>query len=265
MFKDRLVSGIALVIVALVTVIMGGVVLAGLLMIISIIGMSEIYKIEDVNRELIGYIGYIGAIVYYVLLFMGGKEYSLIVILATLILMMAGYVFAFPRYHSRQVIVAFFGFVYVAVMLSCIYLTRTLSDGVFVVWLAFFSSWGCDTCAYCVGVLFGKHKMAPILSPKKSIEGAIGGVIGAAILGAIYAICIRTFSGANVQPTIFAIICASGGLISMIGDLAASGIKRDNHVKDYGTLIPGHGGILDRFDSIIFTAPIIYYLSLYLI
>ena len=80
-----------------------------------------------------------------------------------------------------------FGIVYVAVMLSFIYLTRALPGGKFHVWLIFLCSWGCDTCAYCVGMLIGKHKMAPVLSPKKSVEGAVGGVAGAALLGVIYA------------------------------------------------------------------------------
>ena len=101
--------------------------------------------------------------------------------------------------------------------------------------------------------------MAPVLSPKKSIEGAIGGITGAALLGMIYGAII----GAPLQ--IYAFICAVGALISMIGDLAASAIKRNQEIKDYGTLIPGHGGILDRFDSVIFTAPVIYYLSVLLL
>ena len=127
------------------------------------------------------------------------------------------------------------------------------------VWLVFLSSWGADTCAYCVGRLFGKHKMAPVLSPKKSVEGAVGGVIGAGLLGFIFA---HVFH----EPTVaYAVICAAGALISMVGDLAASAIKRDKGIKDYGKLIPGHGGVLDRFDSVIFTAPVIYFLSLILI
>ena len=149
----------------------------------------------------------------------------------------------------------FFGVIYVAVMLSFIYLTRNLPDGKFLVWLIFLCSWGCDTCAYCVGMLIGKHKMAPVLSPKKSVEGAVGGVLGAALLGVAYA-------AATKGPLMeYAVICAVGALISMVGDLAASAIKRNQEIKDYGTLIPGHGGILDRFDSVIFTAPVIYFLA----
>ena len=123
----------------------------------------------------------------------------------------------------------------------------------------------CDTCAYLAGVTMGKHKMAPILSPKKSIEGAIGGVIGAALIGAIYGAAVGSHVDAvSNAPLYFAILCACAGLISMVGDLVASAIKRNYEIKDYGKLIPGHGGVLDRFDSVIFTAPIIYYLIYFL-
>jgi len=156
---------------------------------------------------------------------------------------------------------AFFGVVYVAVCLSFIYQTRELPDGRWHVWLILLCSWGCDTCAYCVGRLFGRHKMAPVLSPKKTVEGAIGGVAGSVVLcGALAVIAARLLHEA---PHIaeFMIIGFFGSLISMVGDLAASAIKRNHGIKDYSHLIPGHGGIMDRFDSVIFTAPVIYYLG----
>lgn len=113
-------------------------------------------------------------------------------------------------------------------------------------------------------MLIGKHKMAPVLSPKKSVEGGVGGVLGAALLGSLYAAAINHFAGAGANALHYALICGVGSLIAQVGDLAASAIKRDNDIKDYGKLIPGHGGILDRFDSVIFTAPVIYYLSVML-
>ena len=114
-------------------------------------------------------------------------NYGTMAIIISMILILFVYRFGYPKYHAEQVMAAFFGVVYVTVMLSFIYLTRSLPDGKFLVWLIFLCSWGCDTCAYCVGMLIGKHKMAPVLSPKKSIEGAVGGVAGAALLGVIYA------------------------------------------------------------------------------
>ena len=258
MFKTRLISGILLVIAALLTIISGGYVLFFTLVCISLIGMQELYKARGVHGEstgLLEIIGYLGAILYYVSLLLGFESYGLMTVLVSLILIMFVYVFTYPKYNAHQIMSAFFGVVYVAVMLSFILLTRNLPDGKFIVWLIFLCSWGCDTCAYCVGMLIGKHKMAPVLSPKKSVEGGIGGVVGAGLLGVIYAAAIQ---GPMVE---YAVICGIGALISMVGDLAASAIKRNQGIKDYGKLIPGHGGILDRFDSVIFTAPVIYYLA----
>ena len=257
MFKTRLISGIFLVLAALLTIISGGYVLFVTLLCVSLLGIQELYKAMDVHKDGVGLLelaGYLGAILYYASLLLGFERYGMMAVLLGLVLLMFVYVFTYPKYEADQVMSAFFGIVYVAVMLSFIFLTRNLEAGKFLVWLIFLCSWGCDTCAYCVGMLIGKHKMAPVLSPKKSVEGAVGGVVGAAALGAIYA---AVTHGPVVE---YAVICAVGALISMVGDLAASAIKRNQGIKDYGKLIPGHGGILDRFDSIIFTAPIIYYM-----
>lgn len=261
MFFTRLISGIALVVIALFVVIGGGDILFGTLGLISLIGLSELYKVQKVHNDILGAAGYIGAIFYYAVLKVY-PEYTLETLLICFILIMAVYVLTFPKYRTEQVTLVFFGICYVAVMLSCVYRTRMLEDGVFLVWLIFLCSWGCDTAAYCVGMLIGKHKLAPRLSPKKSIEGAIGGVVGAALLGGIYAAIAGSYLTDNKNLIIaYGIICAVGAVISQIGDLAASAIKRNYDIKDYGNLIPGHGGILDRFDSIIFTAPVIYLLA----
>ena len=192
------------------------------------------------------------------------RELKWLALLLIFMCLMAVYVFTFPKYNTINVMTVFFGIVYVPVMLSFIYLTRMLQGGFYLVWLIFLSSWGCDTFAYCVGMLIGRHKLAPTLSPKKSVEGGVGGVIGAAVLGAVFAFVMNQFAETSVNSGLCAAICGVGGAISQIGDLCASAIKRNHEIKDYGKLIPGHGGILDRFDSVIFTAPIIYYLTVYL-
>ena len=258
MFKTRLISGIILVIIALATIISGSWILFFTLLAVSLIGMRELYKVMKVSDEhvtVLELVGYLGAVLYYIAMKADFGNYGTMAIINSMILILFVYVFGYPKYHAEQVMAAFFGVVYVAVMLSFIYLTRSLPDGKFLVWLIFLCSWGCDTCAYCVGMLIGKHKMAPVLSPKKSIEGAVGGVAGAALLGVIYA------AATQGKMAEYALICAVGALISMVGDLAASAIKRNQNIKDYGKLIPGHGGILDRFDSVIITAPVIYYLA----
>lgn len=258
MFKTRLISGIVLVVIALATIISGSWILFFTLLAVSLIGMRELYKVMRVSDEhvtVLELVGYLGAVLYYIAMKADFGNYGTMAIIISMILILFVYVFGYPKYHAEQVMTAFFGVVYVAVMLSFIYLTRSLPDGKFLVWLIFLCSWGCDTCAYCVGMLIGKHKMAPVLSPKKSIEGAVGGVAGAALLGVIYA------AATQGKMAEYALICAVGALISMVGDLAASAIKRNQNIKDYGKLIPGHGGILDRFDSVIITAPVIYYLA----
>ena len=106
--------------------------------------------------------------------------------------------------------------------------------------------------------------MSPVLSPKKSVEGAVGGVAGTMLLTYIYArIFAVNMDITHIQVCVLTLISAAGALISMVGDLTASAIKRNHDVKDYGKLIPGHGGVLDRFDSVIFTAPVIYFLAYY--
>ena len=232
----------------------------GVTALISVIGLFELYRVLGIEKRSLAVIGYATACSYYGILWFEGQRYMTLLIIASLMVMMALYVFTFPKYKTEEITGAFFGVCYVPVMLSFLYQTRVMSDGAYLVWLILISSWGCDTCAYCSGMLLGRHKLAPVLSPKKSIEGAVGGALGAALLGFVYAALFgaRMSEFQNPQASC-AIACAIAAVISQIGDLAASAIKRNHGIKDYGKLIPGHGGILDRFDSMIFTAPAIYF------
>ena len=266
MFKIRLLSGIVLVLAALVLVTTGGDVLLAACCVISLTGMYELYRVFGFERRSAACIGYLAAVVYYSDLYEPWIPDMMMFVLAFMVVLLFVYVLAYPAYHASQIMAAFFGVFYVAVMLGGVWQTRMLEKGAYLVWLIFLCSWGCDTCAYCVGVRFGKHKMSPRLSPKKSVEGAAGGLAGTFLLTALYGTLFRTqmdITGKEVW--ILAAISVAGGVISMIGDLAASGIKRNYEIKDYGKLIPGHGGILDRFDSVIFTAPVIYYLAAYIL
>lgn len=264
MFKTRLLSGIVLVILALIIIIAGGNILLFSTLAISCIGMYEIYRVFKLEKSILAIISYGIAILYYCNLNWNWFVDPMMLAMLFMILLMFGYVFTYPKFEAKQVMVVFFGLFYVALMLSYVYRIRMLDNGLYLAFLIFICSWGCDTCAYCVGMLIGKHKMAPVLSPKKSIEGAVGGVVGTALLTVLYLSIFRSKMGID-QTTILilAVISAIAALISMVGDLTASAIKRNYEIKDYGTLIPGHGGIMDRFDSMIITAPIIYYLAVY--
>ena len=262
---ERILSGIVLMIITASSLWIGSWYLFGVCIFISLVGMMELYRVVGIHKQLIGIIGYLSAIVYYICVYFNYQQYSLLILLASLMLTMTVYVISFPRYKTEEAIMVFFGICYVAVMLSYIYQTRVMENGIYVVWIIFISSWGNDTFAYFTGVLFGKHKMAPKLSPKKSVEGAIGGILGAAVLGAVYGYIVTGKITEVSNPIfVFAVASATGALLSIVGDLAASAIKRNHQVKDYGKLIPGHGGILDRYDSVIFTAPVVFWVVYFL-
>lgn len=267
MFKSRLISAIILVILALATVISGGYVLAATLWFTSVIAFHELCLACKIQEEVkkqntLEVVGYIFISLYYVnMAVLKNNQLMIMIAVMALIVLLMVYVFRFPKYHANQVMSTYFSFIYAPVLFSFVYLTRELEYGVYFVWVIFISSWISDTCAYCVGMLFGKHKLAPVLSPKKSIEGSIGGIVGSAIVGALFGYFVAERVITEQQVTwIFALIGAIGSVVSQIGDLAASAIKRNYNIKDYGNLIPGHGGIMDRFDSVLVTAPMIYFL-----
>lgn len=272
MFLTRLVSGIVLVILSLVFVYLGGIPLNLILLLLSLIAykeMSEALEVKESKKVNCWFVaGELFVTAYYVAMMIKipGIYLGMIMVLS-IIVFLAIYVFAFPQYDYNACIQSIFSLFYAPLMLSFVALTRNLENGFYLVWVIFLCSWGYDTCAYCVGMLTGKligknHKMTPVLSPKKSVEGLVGGIIGAAVLAWLYG---YFFMAKKVDidnlPLILALITAVGAFVSQIGDLAASAVKRNRNIKDYGKCIPGHGGILDRFDSMIFTAPIVYFLS----
>ena len=128
------------------------------------------------------------------------------------------------------------------------------------IWLTVIVAFGTDIFAYFSGYLLGKHKLCPSISPKKTVEGAVGGLLGSMVLTLVF---LYFFSPDLLLHGLW--IGFMGSLLSQVGDLVASMFKRKLGIKDYGTLIPGHGGILDRFDSVLFTGPFIYYSILWVL
>ena len=122
------------------------------------------------------------------------------------------------------------------------------------IWIVVIAAFGSDIFAYFTGYFLGKHKMAPNLSPKKTIEGAVGGLVGSSLLAWLFG-----FIFMREMALVCLVLGLVGGAAGMAGDLTASAFKRKMGIKDYGKLIPGHGGIMDRFDSVIFVAPVVYY------
>ena len=280
--KTRVISGIVLGILTVGLGIFGQISLGAVLALCSLIGYFEMTRALEVHRKgekenALEISGFFWTLVLWVFLIVFSKLYgaeafialgtrvSLLCIMGIFSTNMTIYVLTFPKYHADQVAYSIFSFVYVPVLMSCIFRAKMLPYGIFIYALIFFCSWICDTFAYFVGRALGKHKMAPILSPHKTIEGAIGGVCGSVLLFVLTAVFIHYLYPEENLYWQFALIGVCGALLSMVGDLAASAIKRNHNIKDYGNCIPGHGGIMDRFDSTIFTAPIIYYLAAFLL
>jgi len=265
MFITRLISGILLLAIVIGAIIAGEGIVFLLTAVLSIIGMYELYRTYHIHKNGLGIAGYVAAVIYMLLIWCDMPQTGILGICAAFLIFMSIYVLRFPKYNISEITFALFGILYVPVMMMHLYQIRRLGDGFFMIWLVFISAWGNDTCAYCVGMLIGKHKMAPRLSPKKSLEGAIGGITGAVILGAGYGHFMKEQLVSFTYPAFqCAIICGLCSLIAIVGDLSASAIKRNQNIKDFGTLIPGHGGVLDRFDSILLTAPAVYFLAIHL-
>lgn len=163
------------------------------------------------------------------------------------------------KYNIKDIAITFFGICYIVIFLMFIPIVRNMQNGKILVWYIFWAAWGTDVFAYSIGRRFGKHKFSDI-SPKKSIEGCIAGTIGAVVTILIYTYLVNIYLNANINYINITIVGIVLSLVGQIGDFAASCIKRYNGIKDFSNLIPGHGGMLDRIDSVIFIAPFAYFL-----
>lgn len=272
--KTRVISAIVLVLVILILFILGGQTMLVALFLLSLAAIYEFCSV--VSRPAAGkdaaasapyhpmmYISMAGAFVWYLMIFLNedsaihGQAMLYFITTYTLVLMAIS-VFSYPRRNFSDAALTLFSTIYTAVLFSFIYFLREADGGLFYVWYIIGASWGCDTFSYFVGMIFGRHKLAPVLSPKKTVEGAIGGVAGGVVLCTVYGLIIA--NAVNVDTGLMLKVSLLTGLIgsivSIFGDLFASSIKRIMKVKDYSNLIPGHGGILDRFDSVLFVAPV---------
>ena len=168
------------------------------------------------------------------------------------------------KISNSEVFGTFFTVIFMPMALGSIVRIRAMEGGITLVILPFIAAWITDTCAYFTGRALGRHKLAPEISPKKTVEGSIGGILGCIAVMLAYNYVAGAIWGVSYSLPLLAVIAASGSIISQAGDLAMSYIKRGFGIKDYGTIMPGHGGILDRFDSVLFTAPFIELLLSYI-
>lgn len=256
--KQRLIGAFFVVLVTLTTFLSPGIITAICLIAISFVALYEFLRLQKIQKSPFLVLNYLGTVGLYVVLYFGKQQYILPLLIILTLVSLAIYVNLYPKYSHENLASAMFAFVYISLMLSYVFQLHELEAGILLCFFILISSWGNDVFAYLVGSAVGKHKCTPKISPNKSVEGFIGGIIGAGLLGFVYGILFRKMI--PLSSFSCAVIAAIGSIPGDIGDLVASAIKRDNQIKDFGKLIPGHGGMVDRIDSVLFTAPIIYYL-----
>ncbi|OON96301.1 MAG: hypothetical protein ATN36_05940 [Epulopiscium sp. Nele67-Bin005] len=262
----RLITGLIGVPFVIFIVLQGGLLMQIVGVILALIGASEYYRVVSKVYNPVKLLGIVATGIYMLGYQYFATNYHLFIgifLVALLILT----VLTYPKYNIGDIAITFVAPTYIGLFFGLILMMRDLPSGLFWVVVLFMSAWGSDTCAYFAGRFLGKKKLAPVLSPKKTVEGAIGGVVGAGIIVYIFSFVMNKNNyivATNNELLILLIIGCIGAVLSQFGDLAASSIKRNMEEKDFGNLFPGHGGVLDRFDSILLIAPFIYMCALWL-
>lgn len=240
----------------IIFVFLGGIYLKGFIFALSILALWEFYNaLKEKNFKPVKSAGYILLVVYYIL--NNNFEHMMYALVAATFILLILPVINL-EYTFIDVSLTLLGFIYCGILFGFVYVVNAKPHGEFLVWIIFIGSWLSDTAAFYSGKFLGKHKLSPRVSPKKTIEGSIGGLIGATVFCGIFGIIVQKYI--NIMPIYnYFIIGTLCGIFGQFGDLVASSIKRYVGIKDYSNLIPGHGGILDRFDSIIFSGTVVFY------
>ena len=257
----RITSGLLGFPLVLIVLIIGNKYIVDIaLTMIAILAMDEYFNAISKISKPVKWIGYVSCISI-AFIHMIPEEYimtvSTLAIPILLLILFVQVIVTEMKTNFKDIAYTFFGIMYVVMLLMFFAKINGMENGNILIWYVIFAAWGTDIFAYFIGRYFGKHKFSKI-SPKKSIEGCIAGTIGAILIMLIYTYAVNTLWGMQYSYITIAIIGLILSIIGHIGDFAASSIKRYVDIKDYSNLIPGHGGMLDRIDSLIFLAPFAY-------
>lgn len=230
------------------------------LAIIAIMSIDEYFKAISKVARPVKWVGYASCLSIAFVHIIPQEYLNMVVTLSVptiLIILFAEVIATDMKINFKDIAYTFTGIFYVVFFIMFVALIDGMENGKILIWYAIFAAWGTDVFAYFTGKYFGKHKFSQV-SPKKSIEGCIGGVVGAVIMMLVYTYFANTYWGMNYSYLFIFGIGIILSLVGQIGDFAASSIKRFVDIKDFSNLIPGHGGMLDRIDSLIFLAPFAY-------
>ena len=236
------------------------------LAIIAILAMDEYCNAISKVAKPVRWLGYLSCVSIAFIHIIPEEYNSIIASLAIpllLLLLFAQVIITEMKTSFKDIAYTLVGILYVVLLTMLVAKINGMENGNILIWYAIFAAWATDIFAYFIGRYFGKHNFSKI-SPKKTIEGCVGGTIGGVLVILIYTYVANTFWGMNYSYIFVGIMGLVLSIIGQIGDFAASSIKRYVDIKDYSNLIPGHGGMLDRIDSLIFLAPFAYVIFMFI-
>jgi len=261
----RVISGAVILPIVAIVLILGNKYIVDITFcIMAIMCLHEFYKAFRVSEKAkpLTWIGYVAAVCIagIHLIPLDNVLYIIgTIIPISLLILFANVISTNLKVTINDIAITFFGIAYIVIFVLFLPIIREMPNGKFLIWYVVWAAWGTDVVAYFVGKNFGKHKYLKI-SPNKTIEGTVGGTIGGILACLIYTLICNQVWNLEINYIVVAFIALILSVIGQIGDLAASSIKRYTGIKDFSNLIPGHGGMLDRFDSVIFIAPFAYFL-----
>ncbi len=238
-------------------------VMTGIVMLVSVVGLYEFFKAAGLlQHKLLCLFGFLAALIIPVGSYLAPGT-SLAIVYLYVVLLFCLMLASKKKITFTHLAIVLIGLLYIPYFLSHILYIRTMQFGNFYVWLVFLGAFMTDSCAFFAGKALGRHKLCPNISPKKTVEGAIGGVVGCGLSFILFGIIINAFftpwlAGQQMNLWMLFVLGIFAAMVSEIGDLVASMIKRQFGIKDFGNILPGHGGILDRCDSIVLVAPLIF-------
>lgn len=259
MFKTRVLTAVIGIPVLLGVLYLGGLYWKLLFALIAILAFLEFARMMS-NIQLRPLL--VPGLLLLLLLLFSPDTYLYPGIFTILVLSVTMSIFKYPDLNLQDTAISLFGAAYIGFLLSYAIKIADLHQSFLIILLALILTWGSDTGAYFAGKLWGRHKMTPILSPNKTWEGAVGGLVVSATTALIYFMVIDID---GVGPAYALLLGIGASILAQLGDFFISGAKRFFRVKDSGKIIPGHGGVLDRFDSFLLLIPLIYYFAIYII
>lgn len=264
--KTRIISGIIyFILLAAILIVNIPLVDTIVVVVISLIGVYEYIKaFKSAGYNPISWIGYLGCLT---LFSMGGlienadKILCLRIALPAIIICIFSYaILTNLKFNILDIMITCFSLVLIPFMFSFVKLILMMENGRLLIWYVLLGAFASDILAFFIGSKFGKRKLCPDISPKKTVEGSIAGIIGVVISYIVLTIIANTYFGLTINIWGIILVGIIAAIVGQFGDLTASAIKRFCKIKDFGSIMPGHGGILDRLDSVMFVAPVIYIL-----